>query len=685
MKQQDNIQQLKGIGEKTAKLFHKLNIDSIHDLLTYYPRDYEQLDAEVDIRDLQENKIFAIKACLVGAFQVKKVRNLVISSAFIQDGSGKIQITYFNTPYISKTVERGSYYIFRGLVKINKNGVRVMEQPKVYALSEYEEKRGTLQPVYMLTKGISNHAIQKAVKQALEVVSIDEFLPEEILAKFQFMSLHDALVSIHLPFHYDEVLEARKRLVFNEFFLFMLAVRGQKTQNEAVSNENQMLETAETIRLLERLPYKLTKAQLRVWEEVKADLGSAYTMNRLIQGDVGSGKTIIAVLALLLSVTNGYQGAMMAPTEVLAKQHYESILEMAKQFQLPICPVLLTGSLTAKEKREAYQQIESGNVNVILGTHALIQEKVVYPKLGLVITDEQHRFGVRQREALAGKGDSVHVLVMSATPIPRTLAIILYGDLHISLIDELPANRNPIKNCVVNTNYRKKAYEFMQKEITAGRQVYVVCPMVEEGELEHVENVIDYAESIRAIFPPTIEIAILHGKMKPSEKNRIMEAFHNHNIDILVSTTVIEVGINVPNATVMMIENAERFGLAQLHQLRGRVGRGDKQSYCIFVSGNDNKATMERLNILNKSNDGFQIAEEDMKLRGPGDIFGIRQSGALEFHLGDIYNDASILKNASEAVESLLKSDAELSHPENAILKRYCMENQEQQVDFRSI
>ena len=375
----------------------------------------------------------------------------------------------------------------------------------------------------------------------------------------------------------------------------------------------------------------------------------------------------------------------MAPTEVLAKQHYESILEMAKQFQLPICPVLLTGSLTAKEKREAYQQIESGNVNVILGTHALIQEKVVYPKLGLVITDEQHRFGVRQREALAGKGDSVHVLVMSATPIPRTLAIILYGDLHISLIDELPANRNPIKNCVVNTNYRKKAYEFMQKEITAGRQVYVVCPMVEEGELEHVENVIDYAESIRAIFPPTIEIAILHGKMKPSEKNRIMEAFHNHNIDILVSTTVIEVGINVPNATVMMIENAERFGLAQLHQLRGRVGRGDKQSYCIFVSGNDNKATMERLNILNKSNDGFQIAEEDMKLRGPGDIFGIRQSGALEFHLGDIYNDASILKNASEAVESLLKSDAELSHPENAILKRYCMENQEQQVDFRSI
>ena len=376
---------------------------------------------------------------------------------------------------------------------------------------------------------------------------------------------------------------------------------------------------------------------------------------------------------------------MMAPTEVLAKQHFDSISQLAKEYHLPIRPVLLTGSLSAKDKRDAYQLIESGKANVILGTHALIQEKVIYQKLGLVVTDEQHRFGVRQRETLAGKGDGVHVLVMSATPIPRTLAIILYGDLHISMIDELPANRLPIKNCVVNTDYRKSAYAFMQKEIAAGSQIYIICPMVEEGELEDVENVVEYAEKIKAVFPDTIQIEILHGKMKPSEKERIMEAFQRHDIDILVSTTVIEVGINVPNATVMMVENAERFGLAQLHQLRGRVGRGQKQSYCIFVSGKTNKETMERLDILNHSNDGFKIAEEDMKLRGPGDIFGIRQSGDLEFRIADIYNDASLLKSASEEVDLIISRDPQLKSIENQALCAYQSENKALQVDFRTI
>ena len=409
-------------------------------------------------------------------------------------------------------------------------------------------------------------------------------------------------------------------------------------------------------------------------------------MNRLIQGDVGSGKTILAVLALLMCAANGYQGAMMAPTEVLAVQHFETISGYVEKYGIAFRPVLLTGSMTAKEKREAYAKIASGEANLIIGTHALIQEKVEYSSLALVVTDEQHRFGVRQRETLAAKGKEPHVLVMSATPIPRTLAIILYGDLKVSVVDELPANRLPIKNCVVGTSYRPKAYEFIAREVAAGRQAYVICPMVEEGESEDLENVVDYTEKLRAALPPSVQVAYLHGKMRPADKNRIMEEFANKEIDVLVSTTVIEVGINVPNATVMMVENAERFGLAQLHQLRGRVGRGEFQSYCIFISTSEAKETMERLQILNHSNDGFHIASEDLKLRGPGDIFGIRQSGEFSFVLGDIYTDASLLKEASEAVDTLLCSDPELSSEDTLPLRQYFEEHRSaNMVDFRTI
>lgn len=681
----DGIQQLKGIGEKTAKLFCKLNIETISDLLSFYPRDYDSLQEVVPIVHINTEKICAVRARLTGSIQAKKIRNLVISNAFIADETGKMQVTFFNMPYVSKSIEIGKNYVFRGTIKINNNAY-VLEQPKVYSETDYREKMNTLQPVYMLTKGISNTVIQKAVKQALEETGIQkEFLPSAVMKKYNLMDYTYALQQIHMPKNRELLLEARKRLVFNEFFLFMLAIRNMKKKNEIAENENVMLETADTKRLLEKLPYQLTRAQWEVWNEMKEDLSGPYVMNRLVQGDVGSGKTIVAILALLMCVSNGYQGAMMAPTEVLAKQHFEAIYDMTVSYNLPLKPILLTGSLSAKEKKAAYQLIETGEANIILGTHALIQEKVRYKNLALVVTDEQHRFGVRQREALAGKGEAVHVLVMSATPIPRTLAIILYGDLHISVIDELPANRMPIKNCVVNTAYRKKAYEFMRKEIAAGRQIYIICPMVEEGELENVENVVDYTDQIRHIFPGNVQIEMLHGKMKAIEKNRIMEAFKNHDIDILVSTTVIEVGINVPNATVMMIENAERFGLAQLHQLRGRVGRGRDQSYCIFVSGNENKNTMERLGILNKSNDGFFIAEEDLKLRGPGDIFGIRQSGLLDFKLADIYTDAGILKAANEAVESVLEEDADLTFTQNADLKAYMEGNRLQQVDFRTI
>ena len=417
------------------------------------------------------------------------------------------------------------------------------------------------------------------------------------------------------------------------------------------------------------LPYRLTAAQERTLGEVWSDLKSGAVMNRLIQGDVGSGKTIIAVLALLAAAENGFQGALMVPTEVLARQHFESVTALFKAHGIEKTAVLVTGSMTAKEKRTAYAAIASHEADIIIGTHALIQEKVVYDRLALVITDEQHRFGVAQREMLGNKGEMPHVLVMSATPIPRTLAIILYGDLDISVIDELPADRLPIKNCVVDTGYRERAYRFIRGEVEKGRQAYVICPMVEESEMIEAENVLDYTKVLKEKLPG-IRVEYLHGKMKGKEKNKIMEAFAAGEIKVLVSTTVIEVGVNVPNATVMMIENAERFGLAQLHQLRGRVGRGKEQSYCIMVDASGDKAQNERLAVLNKSNDGFFIASEDLRLRGPGDIFGLRQSGDMEFRLADIYTDAVTLKEVSEDVNRLLSEDENLEKPEHAELNR---------------
>ena len=422
--------------------------------------------------------------------------------------------------------------------------------------------------------------------------------------------------------------------------------------------------------LKKKLPYSLTEAQERALQEIYSDLSGGLIMNRLVQGDVGSGKTILAVLALLQAACNGFQGALMAPTEVLAKQHFQSVTELFETYGIKKKVVLVTGSMTAKEKRTAYEQIASHEADIIIGTHALIQEKVVYDKLALVITDEQHRFGVGQREALGSKGDEPHVLVMSATPIPRTLAIIIYGDLDISVIDQLPASRLPVKNCVVNTSYRKKAYDFIAKQVAEGRQAYVICPMVEKSEMIEAEDVLDYTRMLKSQLPPSICVEYLHGKMKGKEKNAVMERFAANEIQVLVSTTVIEVGVNVPNATVMMIENAERFGLAQLHQLRGRVGRGKYQSYCIMVNCGDEEGTSKRLDILNRSNDGFYIASEDLKLRGPGDIFGLRQSGDMEFRLADIFTDASVLKTASEEVNRLLADDPGLAKEDHEELRK---------------
>ena len=666
-----DLNNLKGIGEKTEKLFYKAGVEKVNDLLRYYPRYYDVFEEPVLIRDLECDRTQAIKGTVVREVSIKRVRNLQVVTGYLRDERGDaIKATWFNSPYLKGKLTIGSTFIFRGFVKENYSNFSI-EQPKIFGIAEYNKKKGEMQPVYPLVSGLTNNMVQKAVKQALKLVETEEFLPEKIRNKYGLEGLQQAIEHIHYPTDKNQLYSARKRLIFDEFFMFIYNIRNLKDKNTEIHNRHILEEPKEVKTLINNLPYELTNAQKRTWEEIKRDISSTKVMNRLIQGDVGSGKTIIAFFALITAALNNGQGAMMAPTEVLARQHYDNLIELIKEYNINVNPVVLVGSMTAKEKRDAYKVIESGDADIIIGTHALIQEKVNYNNLTLVVTDEQHRFGVRQREAISEKGEHPHIMVMSATPIPRTLAIIMYGDLDISVIDELPANRLPIANCVVGTDYRPNAYDFMTKQIAKGRQVYVICPTVEYSEAVEGENVIEYAEKIKRIMPVSVNIEFLHGRMKPAEKNEIMDRFANNQIQILVSTTVVEVGVNVPNATVMMVENAERFGLAQLHQLRGRVGRGKYQSYCIFINGSGKKEALERLNILCKSNDGFLIANEDLKLRGPGDFFGVRQSGDFEFRLGDIMNDANILKQASEAVELILNEEVEISDKQRKIIIEY--------------
>ena len=665
------LRELKGVGEKTEKLFQKIGITTAEELLRYYPRTYDIYEEPVEIASAEEDKTVSIRATIATGIYINQIRNLQVLTTTVADASGRLPVAWFNAPYLRGTLKKGSVFILRGKI-IRKKGRPQMEHPEIFTPAAYEEIIHSMQPVYGLTKGLSNKMITKLVHQILDTRPLHgEYLPEEIRERYQLADANYAIRTVHFPKNMQELLTARKRLVFDEFLLFVLAIQLLKEKTEEAPNTFPMKPVWTTEEIIEGLPYDLTGAQKNVWHEIERDLSGHKLMSRLVQGDVGSGKTVIAFLAMVLSAENGFQSALMVPTEVLANQHYEGFLRLMEEQNIASChPVLLTGSTTARQKREIYQKIADGEVNVIIGTHALIQEKVEYKNLGLVITDEQHRFGVRQREALTTRGNPPHVLVMSATPIPRTLAIILYGDLDISIIDELPAKRLPIKNCVVGTSYRPKAYSFIEKQVQMGRQAYVICPMVEESEGLEAENVTDYARKLQEILPGEIKVEILHGKMKPKEKNRIMEAFASGEIQVLVSTTVVEVGVNVPNATVMMVENAERFGLAQLHQLRGRVGRGEHQSYCIFIQGNNEENTSKRLKILNESNDGFYIAGEDLKLRGPGDLFGIRQSGLLEFKLGDIYQDADILKAASETASEILSLDADLSLPQNEELQR---------------
>lgn len=674
----ESLRTLKGVGEKTEKLFQKIGISDTESLLRYYPRNYDEYETPADIADLKEGTVKTVSAAVCSGVYVNPVRGKQVVSITACDSTGRISITWFNASYLKNTLKKGSVFVFRGRV-MRRQGKLQMEHPEIFTPAAYEEILHSLQPVYGLTAGLSNKTIVKVLHQLLKQQSLkSEYLPEEIREKYQLSDINYALRTIHFPKNMDELLVSRKRLVFDEFLFFILSVQLLKEKTEEAVNLFPIKKTWTTEQVIENLPYRLTSAQLNTWHEIERDLSGQSLMSRLVQGDVGSGKTILAFLAMILTFENGYQSALMVPTEVLARQHFEAFQTLVREQGLDIPAVLLTGSNTAKEKRLIYEKIREGKTSVIIGTHALIQEAVQYRDLALVITDEQHRFGVKQRETLATRGNPPNILVMSATPIPRTLAIILYGDLDISVIDELPARRLPIKNCVVDTSYRPKAYRFIERQIREGRQAYVICPMVEESEGMEAENVLDYTKKLKDALPEDISVEFLHGKMKPKEKNRIMEEFAAGSIQVLVSTTVVEVGVNVPNATVMMIENAERFGLAQLHQLRGRVGRGEYQSYCIFIQGSQESTTSKRLEILGKSNDGFYIAAEDLKLRGPGDLFGIRQSGLMEFRIGDIYNDANILKNASEAAAQILALDPDLSLEQNLPLKEqldFCRED----------
>lgn len=660
-----DIRFLKGVGEARASSFRKLGINTIGELLYFFPRSHEDRSLNKNIEDCADGETVCVNALVLTGVRENRIRkNMTIYSLQISDETSAMKVIWYNNKYVKNAFSIGKRYVFCG--KIQKRGRNVELINPIYENEGINKYTGKIIPVYPLTSGLSQKIVQSAMESALEyALPLNEYIPEAICKKYNILDINSSMKNIHLPENFSLYNKARRRFVFEELLILQLALfsrrgKSEKTPGQIYSNFKCVRE------FTDKLEFELTNAQKRTINEICTDFKSGIQANRLIQGDVGSGKTAVAAAAMYIAVQNENQCVMMAPTEILAAQHYETLSKMFEPFSITV--VKLTGGMTLKEKRFAYDMIESGLANIIVGTHALIQDNVKYNNLGLVVTDEQHRFGVEQRAKLMQKGKNPHTLVMSATPIPRTLALILYGDLKISIIDELPPGRKPVKTYSVDESMRNRIYAFLDKNIKEGNQAYVVCPLIEETQSDDLKNAVDLTENLKNIFPK-YNIGLVHGKMRPKEKEFIMDEFSKGKINILVSTTVIEVGVNVPKSNIMIIENAERFGLSQLHQLRGRVGRGCDQAYCILFSEGKNDVSKKRMEIMCKSNDGFFISEEDLKLRGPGDFFGTRQHGLPEMRIANLFNDRDVLKEVQLCAEEILKKDKNLEFSEHQGIK----------------
>lgn len=660
----DTIRYIKGVGPSREKLFNRLNIFTVSDLIFHFPRDYEDRTRKKKIMELCDGEKVSFSATVKGSVSMTRTyRNLLMVKASVIDETGSASLTWFNSTYVKQALKSGKTYTFYGQVKRNVSSIDIINP--IFEEAGKCVNTGKILPIYPTTLGLPQNAIRNAIKNTLDIFrnKFDEFLPESIRLKCKLDDINNALYYIHFPDTSESFESAKRRLVFEELLILELGLMRLKSVSENDKNGIKFKKSNEIEDFIKKLPFSLTNAQVNVLKSIFSDMGTKKPMRRLLQGDVGSGKTIVAAISIFNAVKNGYQAVMMAPTGILAEQHYSLFKELFEREGIRV--ELVSGGLTAKEKRIVKDKIKTGDAQIIIGTHALLEEDVIFKNLGFVVTDEQHRFGVNQRNVLNNKGKNPDTLIMTATPIPRTLALILYGDLDISIIDELPPGRKPIETFSIGPTLEERLNSFIRKETDNGQQVYVVCPLIEESEESDddrpkLKTVIEIADSYKKIFPD-LKVEFLHGRMKQSEKNEIMQRFKNNEISILVSTTVIEVGVNVPNATLMIIENAERFGLAALHQLRGRVGRGSDKSYCILKCYGFSETVKERMNIMVKTNDGFKIAEKDLELRGPGEFLGIKQHGVPEFKIANIFADRNILEESSKEAKDIMLNYSENS------------------------
>ena len=679
-----DIQYVKGIGPKKASKLNKLGIFTINDLIYYFPRQYEDRNKLKKICQLEDKEKATIRAIISSIETSTPRKGLSITKLSVRDETGFAKLVFFNQDYIVKSFKSGDTILVFGKVKKDFNGVE-LSSCEVEQMSNNPKSTCGIMPIYPLTYGLTNKELMGIIKIIFtnEQIVVKEYLPKRIIEKYKLCSIDYAIKNLHNPTNKESLKIALYRMVFEEFLILQLGLflfKNGVVEKDGINfNRHDKLKA-----ILDSLPFKLTNAQNRAFNEILDDMSSNKVMNRLVQGDVGSGKTVVALLSLANCVLNGYQGALMAPTEILAEQHYISLNETLSQFGMNIG--LLVGSLTKKQKENILEKVKNKEIDILIGTHALIEDKVEFNNLGIVITDEQHRFGVRQRNKLSEKGYNPDILVMTATPIPRTLALILYGDLDISIIDELPPGRQPIETIAVYKDKRDKAYKsLVREEVEKGRQVYIVCPLVEESEAIEAKSAVELVEELRSEYFSDLRLGLLHGKMKPSEKDEVMKTFKNKELDILVSTTVIEVGVNVPNATLMIIENAERFGLAQLHQLRGRVGRGQHKSYCILIYTSKSDVCSQRMGIMEETTDGFKISEKDLEIRGPGEFFGTRQHGLPELRVANIFKHMKILKLAQQEARYIISEDLKLQNYENKKLKQEVLKKFENRLEEISL